>query len=47
VLRTKLRPILATLEQLPDRIATSKALAEDVAALGTNAARLGSEALAA
>lgn len=47
VLRTKLRPMLTTLEQLPDRIATSKALAEDVAALGTNATRLGSEALAA
>ena len=47
VLRTKLRPMLATLEQLPDRIATSKALAEDVADIGTNATRLGGEALAA
>ncbi len=46
-LRAKLRPMLATLEQLPDRIATSKALAQDVAAMGTNAARLGNEALAA
>jgi hypothetical protein len=47
VLRTRLRPMLATLEQLPDRLAASTALAEDVAAMGTNAARLGGEAMAA
>lgn len=47
VLRTRLRPMLHTLEQLPERIAANTALAEDVAAMGSNAARLGSEAQAA
>jgi hypothetical protein len=46
-LRTRLRPLLTTLEQLPERIAASTALAQDVAAMGANAARLGAQALAA
>lgn len=46
-LRTRLRPLLATLEQLPTRIEESTALAQDVAAMGANAARLGAEAIAA
>lgn len=47
VLRTRLRPLLATLEQLPERIAANTALAQDVSAMGANAAKLGADALAA
>lgn len=47
VLRARLRPMMATLEQLPQRIADSNALAEDVAAMGPRAEKLGQDALAA
>lgn len=47
VLRARLRPIVASLEQLPVRIASSKVMAEDVVALGARAAKLGDEAMAA
>lgn len=46
-LRTRLRPVLGTLEHLVVRIDASDTLAEDVAALGTRAAALGEEGLAA
>ena len=47
VLRATLRPMLATLEELPRHIAESKAVAGDVSAMGSSAAKLGQEALAA
>ena len=46
-LRTHLRPLLATLEQLPDSLTATSNLAQDVVSMGANAARLSSQALAA
>jgi hypothetical protein len=46
-LRTQLRPLLATLEQLPGSLTASSNLAQDVVSMGANAARLSSQALAA
>jgi hypothetical protein len=45
-LRTRLRPVMATLEELPARMAAGHGMAADVAALGTRAAELGAQALA-
>jgi len=46
-LRALLRPVVTSLEQLPDRVAASEGLADDVAALGHKAAALREQALAA
>ncbi len=44
-LRTALRPIVASLEQLPIRLAESRAMADDVASLGSKAGALGAQAM--
>lgn len=47
VLRTRLRPVLASLEHLPGRIEASRTLAQDVVEMGAKVAKLGGEAIAA
>lgn len=45
-LRARLRPVMTTLEALPARLAAGAGMAADVAALGTRAAELGTQAMA-